>query len=605
MQTSPRAPLSKRWFYLAAALGVFLAFAGLLALMPLAPAQAETPLDVTPVYTRVFRQGLDGYAGAEDVTIKRASPEGNFEGDAELFFRCNDHTRLPEQASALIRFDLSDLPRNARVQSASLHIHTFSRSITDDLVVFFHVLSRTWEAGEVTWDQARAGEAWATPGANDTWYDRREEWESYALFDMHQPPQAGYYWDATQAVQYWVEQPQWNHGAKLQAYIGQRRDVSYTAYSSEAALPDLRPFLIVTYTLDASVPTPTDVPPTPTQTPTRVPDGATYRVVFQQGRDGYWGVQDTYLYRRAPDIAFSDVISLHLRWQDKEGENFVDRDESNPLLHFDIRAIPSHALVISATLHLFAFHQSNSSYLDVTSHRVLREWEGQFATWNQAAPGIPWYAEGCGAPDKDFQKRESDWVDMPASGRWYAFNLRDMVQQWVWYPSDNFGLLLKPHVDVNVGYTFYSSEAITSSLRPWLEVEYWLPADVPTATPTTTASPGGPPSPSPTSTLTPVPTATATETDTPSPSPAPSASATHTPSPTASLTPTDTLTPTPSQTATGTPSATATATPSATATATASPTSTPTATPTMTPSRTPTPTPARVWLPLLLHPRFR
>ncbi|MBC7243245.1 MAG: DNRLRE domain-containing protein [Anaerolineae bacterium] len=562
----------RRWFHLALAVGVFAACAGLLFLLNL-PSSAAGPASPhaapTPIYTRVYRQGLNGYAGAADVTIQRAFPDTNFEGQTYLRLHCNDHTRLPEQAGVLIRFDLSDLPRNARVLSATFQLVTFSRNITDDLLVSFHVLSRTWEAGQVTWNRPRVGEAWATPGANDIWYDRREEWESWALFRLTNPPQARYSWDVTQAVQYWVEQPRWNHGAKLLAYIGQRREVQYDAYSSEAPYPDLRPQLVVTYTLDPAVPTPTDVPPTPTATPTRRPEGPLYRETFQQGLNGYFGVSDTYLYRRAPDIFFSESISLHLRWQDKDETGFVDRDESNPLIHFDLRSISSHALVTSATLYLYAFYQSNSSYLDVTSHRVLRDWDRRLATWREAAPGVPWYAEGCGAPERDFQKRESDWVDMPAAGAWYAFNVRDMVQHWVWYPEQNFGLLLKPHVDVNVGYSFYSSEAPTQTLRPRLVVEYWLPADVPTATPTPAgaASPTPSPTPSVTWTLTPSSTPTPTHSATPSPTPTATSSPTWTASPTATATETPTSTATPS----GTPPPTETPSPTATATSTATP----------------------------------
>lgn len=559
---------ARRWIHLCLAAGIFAAFAGLLLLLNLSTSSAgpgPSLVTATPAYTRVYRQGLNGYAGASDVTILRSSPDANFEGQTYLRLHCNDHTRLPEQAGVLIRFDLSDLPRNARVLSATFQLVTFSRSITDDLLVSFHVLSRTWETAEATWNRPRAGETWATPGANDTWYDRREEWESWALFLLTNPPQARYTWDVTQAVQYWVEQPRWNHGAKLLAYIGQRREVRYDAYASEAPYPDLRPQLVVTYTLDPAQPTPTDVPPTPTATPTRRPEGPLYQKTFQQGLNGYFGVSDTYLYRRAPDIAFSESISLHLRWQDKDETGFVDRDESNPLFHFDLRSIPSHALVTSATLYLYAFYQSNPSYLDVTSHRVLRDWDRRLATWRQAAPGTAWYAEGCGAPDHDYQKRESDWVDMPAAGAWHAFNLRDMVQHWVWYPDRNFGLLLKPHVDVNVGYSFYSSEAPTQTLRPKLVVEYWLPADVPTATPTA-ADEGGPtatPTPSPTPTVTPSSTPTAEETQTP----------------------TSTATATPSASPTASPTATSSATPTGTTAPTHTPSPTPTATYTVTPRR--------------------
>ena len=76
------------------------------------------------------------------------------------------------------------------------------------------------------------------------------------------------------------------------------------------------------------------------------------------------------------------------------------------------------------------------------------------------------------------------------------------------------------------------------------------------------------------------------------PSPTPTPTATFTPTPSATFTPTATATFTPTATATFTPTATATFTPTATATFTPTPTATATATPTPTP--TPTTTPSRV-----------
>ena len=315
---------------------------------------------------------------------------------------CKDYTSLPEQQGVLLRFDLSSVPRNAQIGGATLSVATYDRNITDDLVVSLHVLSRTWEASQATWNRPAVAQSWGAAGANDGWYDRRENWESYAVFDINLPPQAWNHWDIKDAVQYWVEQPQWNHGAKLQAYIGQLRNVSYDAYSSEAANVEDRPKIIITYTVDPAIPIPTDVPPTPTQTPTRVPSEPIQTAVFQQGLNGYYGAADTELNRRLPDINTSQTISLHLRWQDKEVDEqtqqlvFVDRDEYNPILYFDVSSIPSNALVTAATLQLYPFYQSNPSYIIASTHMILRDWDVAEATWNQAANGLPWFDEGCG-----------------------------------------------------------------------------------------------------------------------------------------------------------------------------------------------------------------
>jgi len=589
----------QRWRNTIVASAVFLGIAGIFLLFGYsvgADSPAAPLADPTIEITKVFRQGLNGYTGASDATISRSEPGTNFGGESFLRLHCKDYTRLPEQQGALVRFDLSNIPRNARIESATFNLLTYDRNILDDLVVTFHVLSRTWKANQVTWDRPQVGQTWATPGANDGWYDRREKWETYALFSMANPEQAWYDWDVTDAVQYWVEQPQWNHGAKLLAYIGERRRVQYDAYSSEAPNLNQRPQLAVVYTLDDADPTPTDVPPTPTQTPTRIPSEPLQVATFQQGISGYYGVEDTQISRRSPGINFSDSISLHLRWQDIDETVFVDRDEYNPILRFDISSIPTHALVTSASLYLYPFYRSNSSYLDATSHMILRDWSASQATWQQAANGLSWYAEGCGAPtwhyvlryargewdlpNWDYQVRESDWIDMNAINTWYNFDVQEMVQQWIWNPGSNFGLIVKPHVDVNVGYTYYSSEAPDTSKRPKLVVEYWLPPDVPTTTPTAT----GETTHTPTATR----TATATSPATRTPTPTPTHTASSSPTGTATLSPTPTATATstaaPIETSTSLPTSTA----SSTLTASATPTETPVPTFTATATATPT-----------------
>jgi len=133
------------------------------------------------------------------------------------------------------------------------------------------------------------------------------------------------------------------------------------------------------------------------------------------------------------------------------------------------------------------------------------------------------------------------------------------------------------------------------------------PTDTPTQTPTNTPTDTPTASPTPTFTLThtptDTPTYTPTPTDTPTVSPTPTFTPTYTSTdtptitPTATDTPTDTPTPTAtdtptvSPTATETPTQTPTHTPTHTLTSTATPTYTPTDVPTNTPTITPTSTP--------------
>jgi hypothetical protein len=132
-------------------------------------------------------------------------------------------------------------------------------------------------------------------------------------------------------------------------------------------------------------------------------------------------------------------------------------------------------------------------------------------------------------------------------------------------PCEGNSQLVRIHFN-GTSYDMFFFDSIVGGL---LEGSAFIDCNVPSPTPT------------PTATFTPTPTATFTPTPTPT--------ATFTPTPTATFTPTATATFTPTATATFTPTATATSTPTATATFTPTPTATATSTPSATPTPTPTP----------------
>ncbi len=293
-------------------------------------------------------------------------------------------------------------------------------------------------------------------------------------------------------------------------------------------------------------PTPTPTPTwTPTPTPvvppgTPPPDAVT--VVLQEGRDGYTGVEDTFLDRANPNTNYGTDITLKL-WS-------KDNVRVNTLLRFDLSPIPPGKVAYRALLHLYVnyYYSRYKHTAYIRPHRLLRPWQELEATWLQAANGATWAAPGAEQPSVDYDPVYTDEVAVSSAFEnnpgWVTLDVTDIVNYWLQHPGSNYGFLLRFFQPENksVLITMLSTDWTGQALRPKLEITYYTP---PTPTPTPTPCQVNCPTPTPTFT----PTWTPTPTFTLTASATPSVTATPTPTPTPTLTPT----PTPSPTATPTP----------------------------------------------------
>lgn len=365
-----------------------------------------------------------------------------------------------------------------------------------------------------------------------------------------------------------------------------------------------------------STPRPTLTPtpsPSPTVTPTEtstatstpapsVTPGTPVEWTLQQGQLGYAGASDTFISSWSPTTNFGRQPYLAIR----------AGDWMATLVRFDCSLIPREAYIQQAKLRLYVASQSNPATLSASVHRLLRAWDENAATWMLARAGDSWHEPGARGAG-DMLPEPADVQSMHAAGRWYEFDITDLVRQWVALPETNYGLILRGQASIGVQYNIASSDHAVVSNRPALWVRFIYPPYTPTATATSTATVGRTRTPTRTSTFTPTstatetrtPTHTATVTDTPADTPAPTPTltpthtSTHTPSATrmltATRTPTGTLagtnTPTIAPAFTDTPHASPTASETPAASATATPTRKPTRTPIIPPTSTPT-TPA-------------
>jgi hypothetical protein len=229
---------------------------------------------------------------------------------------------------------------------------------------------------------------------------------------------------------------------------------------------------------DTSTPTPTATPlppaatytPTPTSTatptPTATPGNAGQEVtlVIQRGTNG--AVADSYIDAWAPDNKNGSYTKLCVR----SGEYM------QPVLRFDLSAVPANATVRQATLSLYVESRSTSTAaLDMQAYRLIRPWSEAEVTWKQAQNGVLWSVAGANAAGADRDATPESAVNVSTLAAWVNLDVTAMVQSWVQNPDQNAGVLLKGIGSVGVQYYLLSSEFWSIPLRPKLTITYVTP----------------------------------------------------------------------------------------------------------------------------------
>ena len=257
--------------------------------------------------------------------------------------------------------------------------------------------------------------------------------------------------------------------------------------------------------VDALAPT---VTPTPTGRPTATTTPSGDTVTLMMGRDGYNGVQDTFLDQDAPHLNNNGSTRLRLRPTSDAGAGL------SSLLQFDLSPLPPGAKVFRATLSLRAIARSGAQISQASFYPLKRAWAETEATWTNARSTVRWQEPGAsGANDAGGR---SGGAPIWTTDAWFSFDVTSLVRNWIESPSSNHGVILRASASVpDIRYDFVASNTTVASqqgYRPELIVSYWhsgLSTRTPTPTATATA----------TVTVTPTPSATSTPTRTPTPSP--------------------------------------------------------------------------------------
>ncbi len=224
-----------------------------------------------PVVTLTFRDGENGYFGAQDNAIINNRPNDNYGNGTQLGVGLHGGggALVNDVQRALIRFDLSDIPDTVAIDEATLTLYHFEASSADPVDVAAYRVTKTWLEGSQTvpapqpsassWNDARRQElAWSTPGVeaasdlavnNDPVFDRFETPEDVVTLDgVNQT----YAWDLTNAVVHWVDGTWQNDGVLLQS-LDEGPNTRRRLRSSESADASRRPALTVTFTTITAV----------------------------------------------------------------------------------------------------------------------------------------------------------------------------------------------------------------------------------------------------------------------------------------------------------------------------------------------------------------
>lgn len=492
------------------------------------PAVTNTSVAPTPTAAPT----LVTLGGAGDTYVYQYQATSNYCVDTQI------KVGYKQQNAGLVRFDVSSIPADAVVTSASLQLYATSWSGAD-LSIGVYYITRTMSSCQATWSVASAGNPWGSAGCNNTATDRRPAPESQLTTGG---PSVWYSWPLTQVVQGWVSGSLANNGVLLRGASSLLTNMMSFA-SADNTNTGWRPKLVVYYTGGAGVPT-----ATPTVTPSQTSTGVVPTPTVGPTLVTLTGAEDTrlYIYGETNNYCAEGLITVgYKQWH-------------SGLVRFDLSSMPADVTVISATMQLWGAGW-NAVDLTIGAHYITRTVSMCQTTWQSAATGILWGAAGCNSVTTDRRGTAESTVTTQGVGRWYLWPLTDVVQGWVNGSLANNGVLLRGASGVLTGtMSLASAENTNTSWRPKLVVYYIGGSGVPTATLTATATSTPTQVATPTHTLTPVtshtPTATATHTLTATPTPTPSA----TPSVTLTSVPTGTATKT--ATPTGTPSPTATAT---------------------------------------------
>lgn len=202
----------------------------------------------------------------------------------------------------------------------------------------------------------------------------------------------------------------------------------------------------------------------PTQPPTEPPPGSDpVQIAFQDGlfpSVTYAGTRDTKI--------SSDKASTN--YGNSQSINIDGSPDTAALFKWDISAIPTGSVIVSAAIDLYVT-SSTSDHYEV--YALQKAWDELSATWQRYASGQSWTRAGASGSG-DHGTAVLGALNRASTGT-YRITLNAAgiaaVQAWLNNPNTNFGVILQNY-SVSDGLDVSTSETGTASRRPKLIVNY-------------------------------------------------------------------------------------------------------------------------------------
>jgi hypothetical protein len=204
---------------------------------------AALPDAAPPVLHWEFQHGelpTPSYAGATDTYLFENQATTNFGAVGTINVDTDEPWLSGKDVRGLLRWDVSAIPRTARVDSARIFI-TVTNS--GGATVTVRAMSTPWREREATWNERTAGVAWATAGGGGA-TDRGAA--TLATFVAPEPAVVAIELNAAgvAAVQAWIANPDVNQGVMFSSDNGLQLD-GIDFHSRDAVGRTDRPRLVV------------------------------------------------------------------------------------------------------------------------------------------------------------------------------------------------------------------------------------------------------------------------------------------------------------------------------------------------------------------------
>lgn len=329
---------------------------------------------------------------------------------------------------ALYQFDISALPADAVITSASLKLYSIAVG-TANTTVRAHRVTSNWDegaacaaAGASNWTQRlTAGSNWTLAGGD---YDPTASATLTGVSTANQ----FYSFTITSLVQAWENGTVANNGLILLNDLG-FLGVSWT--SKEWTTVSQRPALIINYT------------------------SASTQSTFSPAVDNV-------ISQSTPSTNYGSALNTTI----SGGINLIQR----PIMRFDLSAIPTNATVTSAAL-IWIKSGGDASIVNVSAHQITNPWTETGSIWTQRQAATNWTTAG-----GDFNATAAATVAIGNNGT-YTYSIPTLVQNWINNPATNYGLLMKQVSETSGGEKYFHSKEVTdATLRPSLIVTYTTPS---------------------------------------------------------------------------------------------------------------------------------